>query len=149
MALFSAGSGVSEQWAPRFAAAGAVVVDNSSFWRMKDDVPLVVSEVNPDALTAHRGIVANPNCSTMQMVVALKPILDAVGIERLVVSTYQSVSGTGQRAVEELHDQTRAVVEAAAAARRPPSTRIRSPSTCCRRWRRSRTATTTPPRSAR
>ena len=112
VALFSAGSGVSEQWAPRFAAAGAVVVDNSSFWRMKDDVPLVVSEVNADALTVHRGIVANPNCSTMQMVVALKPILDAVGIERLVVSTYQSVSGTGQRAVEELHDQTRAVVEA-------------------------------------
>ncbi len=112
LALFSAGSGVSEEWAPRFADAGTVVVDNSSFWRMHDDVPLVVSEVNPEALDGHQGIVANPNCSTMQMVVALKPILDAVGIERLVVSTYQSVSGTGQRAVEELHDQTNAVIEA-------------------------------------
>jgi aspartate-semialdehyde dehydrogenase len=112
IALFSAGSGVSEDWAPRFADAGAVVVDNSSFWRMSDDVPLVVAEVNPEALEGHRGIVANPNCSTMQMVVALKPILDAVGIERLVVSTYQSVSGTGQRAVEELHDQALSVLEA-------------------------------------
>jgi aspartate-semialdehyde dehydrogenase len=112
LALFSAGSGVSEEWAPRFAQAGAVAVDNSSFWRMNEDVPLVVSEVNPEALENHRGIVANPNCSTMQMVVALKPILDAVGIERLVVSTYQSVSGTGQRAVEELHNQARAVIEA-------------------------------------
>ena len=112
LALFSAGSGISEEWAPRFARAGAVVVDNSSFWRMKDGVPLVVAEVNPEALDAHRGIVANPNCSTMQMVVALKPILDAVGLERLVVSTYQSVSGTGQRAVEELHDQTCAVLDA-------------------------------------
>jgi aspartate-semialdehyde dehydrogenase len=112
LALFSAGSGISEEWGPRFAAAGATVVDNSSYWRMRDDVPLVVSEVNPEALADHRGIVANPNCSTMQMVVALKPILDAVGIERLVVSTYQAVSGTGQRAVEELHDQARAVLEA-------------------------------------
>ncbi len=112
LALFSAGSGISEAWGPRFAAAGAVVVDNSSYWRMKEDVPLVVSEVNPEAPADHKGIVANPNCSTMQMVVALKPILDAVGIERLVVSTYQAVSGTGQRAVEELHDQTRAVLEA-------------------------------------
>jgi aspartate-semialdehyde dehydrogenase len=112
LALFSAGSGVSEEWAPRFADAGAVVVDNSSQWRMHEDVPLVVSEVNPEALDGHQGIVANPNCSTMQMVVALKPILDAAGIERLVVSTYQSVSGTGQRAVEELHDQANAVIEA-------------------------------------
>jgi aspartate-semialdehyde dehydrogenase len=112
LALFSAGSGVSEEWGPRFADAGAVVVDNSSYWRMKDDVPLVVAEVNPEALADHNGIVANPNCSTMQMVVALKPILDVAGIERLVVSTYQAVSGTGQRAVEELHDQTRAVLEA-------------------------------------
>jgi aspartate-semialdehyde dehydrogenase len=114
LALFSAGSGVSEEWGPRFAAAGATVVDNSSYWRMKDDVPLVVSEVNPEALAGHNGIVANPNCSTMQMVVALKPILDAAGIERLVVSTYQAVSGTGQRAIEELHDQARAVLEATA-----------------------------------
>jgi len=112
LALFSAGSGVSEEWAPQFARAGAVVVDNSSVWRMHDHVPLVVAEVNPEALAAHHGLVANPNCSTMQMVVALKPILDAAGIERLVVSTYQSVSGTGQRAVEELHDQALAVLEA-------------------------------------
>jgi aspartate-semialdehyde dehydrogenase len=112
IALFSAGGTRSEEWAPRFRDAGAVVVDNSSFWRMHDDVPLVVAEVNPDALNGHRGIIANPNCSTMQMVVALRPILDAVGIERLVVSTYQSVSGTGQKAVEELHDQAEAVIEA-------------------------------------
>jgi aspartate-semialdehyde dehydrogenase len=112
LALFSAGGERSEEWAPRFVDAGAVVVDNSSFWRMHEDVPLVVAEVNPEDLERHRGIVANPNCSTMQMVVALKPILDAVGIERIVVSTYQSVSGTGQRAVEELHDQARAILEA-------------------------------------
>ncbi len=112
LALFSAGSDTSEEWAPRFAAAGAVVVDNSSHWRMQDDVPLVVSEVNPGALDGHNGIVANHNFSTMQMVVALKPLLDAAGIERLVVSTYQSVTGTGQRAVEELHDQAQAVIEA-------------------------------------
>jgi aspartate-semialdehyde dehydrogenase len=112
LALFSAGSAISEDWAPRFVKAGAVVVDNSSFWRMKEDVPLVVAEVNPDALDGHQGIVANPNCSTMQMVIALKPILDAAGIERVVVSTYQSVSGTGQRAVEELHEQALAVIEA-------------------------------------
>ena len=112
LALFSAGAAVSGEWAPRFAQAGAVVVDNSSRWRMNEGVPLVVSEVNPDDLAEHRGIVANPNCSTMQMVVALKPILDAAGIERLVITTMQSVSGTGQRAVEELHDQTRAVIEA-------------------------------------
>jgi aspartate-semialdehyde dehydrogenase len=112
LALFSAGGERSEEWAPRFVEAGAVVVDNSSFWRMHDDVPLVVAEVNPDAIERHRGIVANPNCSTMQMVVALKPILDAAGIERLVVSTYQSVSGTGQRAMEELENQTRAIIEA-------------------------------------
>src|SRR4051794_31285292 len=105
LALFSAGGGVSEEWAPKFVKAGAVVVDNSSFWRMHDDVPLVVSEVNPDAIASHRGIVANPNCSTMQMVVALKPLDDAAGIERIVVSTYQSVSGTGQKAVEELMTQ--------------------------------------------
>jgi aspartate-semialdehyde dehydrogenase len=112
LALFSAGSATSEEWAPAFASAGAVVVDNSSYWRMHEDVPLVVAEVNPEALDSHRGLVANPNCSAMQLVVALKPILDAVGIERLVISTYQSVSGTGQRAVEELHDQSLAVLEA-------------------------------------
>ncbi|MEX1142202.1 MAG: aspartate-semialdehyde dehydrogenase [Thermoleophilaceae bacterium] len=112
LALFSAGSSVSEEWGRAFADAGAVVVDNSSYWRMRDDVPLVVSEVNPEALDGHNGIVANPNCSTMQMVVALEPIVQAAGIERIVVSTYQAVSGTGQRAVEELHDQARAVLEA-------------------------------------
>jgi aspartate-semialdehyde dehydrogenase len=112
IALFSAGGAVSREWAPRFADAGCVVVDNSSTWRMEEHVPLVVTEVNPDALDDHRGVVANPNCSTMQMVMALKPIHDQAGIERIVVSTYQSTSGTGQRAVEELHDQTRAVIEA-------------------------------------
>jgi aspartate-semialdehyde dehydrogenase len=112
LALFSAGSVVSAEWAPRFAGAGAVVVDNSSRWRMHDDVPLVVAEVNPGALEGHRGIVANPNCTTMQTVMALAPILQAAGIERVVMSTYQAVSGTGQRAVEELHRQTEAVIEA-------------------------------------
>jgi aspartate-semialdehyde dehydrogenase len=112
IALFSAGGSTSGEWAPRFVDAGAVVVDNSSRWRMNGDVPLVVSEVNPEALEDHSGIIANPNCSTMQMVVALKPLQDAAGIERLVITTMQSVSGTGQRAVEELHDQTQAVIEA-------------------------------------
>ena len=109
LALFSAGSATSEEWAPRFASAGAIVVDNSSQWRMYDNVPLVVSEVNPEALGSHNGIVANPNCTTMQMVVALKPILDAVGIERIVMSSYQSVSGTGKSAVDELNEQTKAI----------------------------------------
>jgi aspartate-semialdehyde dehydrogenase len=111
LALFSAGSATSEEWAPRFAAAGAVVVDNSSQWRMHENVPLVVSEVNPEALGSHDGIVANPNCTTMQMVVALKPILDAVGIERIVMSSYQSVSGTGKDAVDELNAQTKAIAD--------------------------------------
>jgi aspartate-semialdehyde dehydrogenase len=110
IALFSAGSGVSGEWAPRFAAAGAVVVDNSSRWRMEADVPLVVHEVNPETIDAHRGIVANPNCSTMQMVVALAPIHRAVGVDRVVVSTYQSVSGTGQSAVDELATQSHAML---------------------------------------
>ena len=112
LALFSAGSAISGEWAPRFADAGATVVDNSSQWRMHDDVPLVVAEVNPEALDGHRGIVANPNCTTMQTVVALKPILDTAGIERVVMSTYQAVSGTGQKAVDELHSQAEAVIEA-------------------------------------
>jgi aspartate-semialdehyde dehydrogenase len=110
LALFSAGGATSGEWAPRFAACGAVVIDNSSRWRMDDDVPLVVSEVNPEALDGHRGIVANPNCSTMQMVVALKPLKDAAGIERLVISTYQAVSGTGRGAVEELIGQSHALL---------------------------------------
>jgi aspartate-semialdehyde dehydrogenase len=117
IAIFSAGGSTSGEWAPRFAEAGAVVVDNSSRWRMEDDVPLVVSEVNPDDLDSHHGIIANPNCSTMQMMVALKPIDVVAGIERLVITTMQSVSGTGQKAVEELHDQT----EAALAAREVPA----------------------------
>jgi aspartate-semialdehyde dehydrogenase len=110
LALFSAGGSASSEWAPRFVQAGAVVVDNSSHWRMLEDVPLVVSEVNPEALNAHRGIIANPNCSTMQMVVALKPLQDEAGIERLVISTYQAVSGTGRQAVEELLDQSHALL---------------------------------------
>jgi aspartate-semialdehyde dehydrogenase len=110
LAIFSAGGSTSGEWAPRFARAGAVVVDNSSRWRMADDVPLVVAEVNPQALDGHRGIVANPNCSTMQMVVALKPLHDEAGIERIVVSTYQAVSGTGRRAVDELLDQSHALL---------------------------------------
>jgi aspartate-semialdehyde dehydrogenase len=110
IALFSAGGSTSGEWAPRFVQAGAVVIDNSSRWRMQDDVPLVVSEVNPAALDSHHGIVANPNCSTMQMVVALKPLYDEAGIARLVISTYQAVSGTGKRAVEELLDQSHALL---------------------------------------
>jgi aspartate-semialdehyde dehydrogenase len=111
LVLSSAGGAVSAEWAPRFVEAGAVVVDNTSHWRMHDDVPLVVAEVNPGALESHNGIVANPNCSTMQMVVALKPLLDEAGIERLVISTYQAVSGTGKGAVDELLAQSRDVVE--------------------------------------
>jgi aspartate-semialdehyde dehydrogenase len=110
LALFSAGGSTSGEWAPRFVQAGAVVVDNSSKWRMNDEVPLVVAEVNPEALASHQGIVANPNCSTMQMVVALKPIHDEAGIERLVISTYQAVSGTGKQAVDELLDQAHAIL---------------------------------------
>jgi aspartate-semialdehyde dehydrogenase len=111
LAISSAGGAVSAEWAPRLVEAGAVVVDNTSYWRMHDDVPLVIAEVNPEALDAHNGIVANPNCTTMQMVVALAPIWNEAGIERLVISTYQSVSGTGRQAVEELHAQTRAVLD--------------------------------------
>jgi aspartate-semialdehyde dehydrogenase len=110
VALFSAGGSASGEWAPRFAEAGATVIDNSSRWRMHDDVPLVVAEVNPQAIDRHRGIVANPNCSTMQMVVALKPLHQEAGIERLVISTYQAVSGTGRRAVEELLEQSHALL---------------------------------------
>jgi aspartate-semialdehyde dehydrogenase len=107
IALFSAGGNVSKEYAPKFAAAGAVVIDNSSAFRYDDDVPLVVSEVNPEAIRNRpRGIIANPNCSTMQMLAALAPIHRAVGIERINVATYQSVSGTGRRALEELGRQT-------------------------------------------
>ncbi len=111
LVLSSAGGAVSAEWSPRLVEAGAVVVDNTSYWRMHDDVPLVVAEVNPDALQGHSGIVANPNCSTMQMVVALKPLYDEAGIERLVISTYQAVSGTGKAAIDELIAQSKAALE--------------------------------------
>ena len=109
--LSSAGGKVSSEWAPKWIEAGAVVVDNTSFWRMHEDVPLVVAGVNDDAVDGHNGLIANPNCTTMQLMVALKPILDAAGIERLVVSTYQSVSGTGRAAIQELRDQSEAVLK--------------------------------------
>ena len=114
---------------------------------MHDDVPLVIPEINPDAAEGHNGLIANPNCSTMQLMIALGPIQREVGIERIVISTYQSVSGTGQRAIEELRDQAHALLHDEEPARRR-SIRTGSPSTSCRRSRRSRTATTTPPRSA-
>jgi len=106
--LFSAGGSISEEFAPKAAAAGCVVIDNTSHFRYDDDIPLVVPEVNEDAIADYktRGIIANPNCSTIQMVVALKPIYDAVGIERINVATYQAVSGAGRSAVEELVRQT-------------------------------------------
>ena len=107
IALFSAGAEVSKEYAPVAVEAGAVVIDNSSAWRMDPQVPLVVPEVNPHDLEKHQGIVANPNCSTIQMVVVLKPIHDHAGITRVVVSTYQSVSGTGKEAMDELAEQCR------------------------------------------
>ena len=111
IALFSAGGSVSKEYAPKFAAAGVVVIDNSSAFRYDDDVPLVVSEVNPEAAKQRpRGIIANPNCSTMQMLVALAPIHRQAKIERINVATYQSVSGTGRRALEELGRQTAALL---------------------------------------
>jgi aspartate-semialdehyde dehydrogenase len=111
IALFSAGSKPAEVHAPRAAKQGCVVIDNSSFWRMDPDVPLVVPEVNLDALAGYskRNIIANPNCSTIQMVVALKPLHDAAHITRVVVSTYQSTSGAGKRAMDELFDQTKGI----------------------------------------
>ena len=110
IALFSAGGSVSKEFAPKAAAAGAVVVDNSSAWRMDPQVPLVVPEVNPDDVRFYteKGIIANPNCSTIQMVVVLKPIHDLAEIRRVVVSTYQAVSGTGQKAIFELEEQLQA-----------------------------------------
>jgi len=110
IALFSAGASRSLEFAPAAAAAGAVVIDNSSAFRMDPEIPLVVPEVNPHAIAQYtnRGIIANPNCSTIQMLVALKPIYDKVGIKRLVISTYQAVSGTGAKAIEELKNQVHA-----------------------------------------
>lgn len=112
--LFSAGGSVSAEYAPKAAAAGCVVVDNTSHFRRDEDIPLVVSEVNPEAIAGYtkRNIIANPNCSTMQMLVALKPIHDAVGIERINVATYQAVSGTGKSAIEELASQTARLLNA-------------------------------------
>jgi aspartate-semialdehyde dehydrogenase len=106
LALFSAGGGTSLKFAPMARDAGCVVVDNSSAWRMDPDVPLVVPEVNPDDVDWHKGIIANPNCSTIQMVVVMKPLHDAVPITRVIVSTYQAVSGTGAKAINELMQQT-------------------------------------------
>jgi aspartate-semialdehyde dehydrogenase len=111
--LFSPGGSVSEKFAPVAARAGCIVIDNTSVFRMVPEIPLVVPEVNPEAIALYknRGIIANPNCSTIQMVVALKPIHDAVRIKRIVVSTYQAVSGTGKKAIEELSLQTRALID--------------------------------------
>lgn len=111
IALFSAGGGTSKKFAPFAAKDGCVVIDNSSAWRMDPEVPLVVPEVNPDDVKWHKGIIANPNCSTIQMVVVLKPIHDAAKIERVVVSTYQAVSGAGVKALAEMRDQITAVLE--------------------------------------
>ncbi len=110
IALFSAGEEVSREYAPIAVGAGTVVIDNSAVWRMEPSVPLVVPEVNRHAIARQQGIIANPNCSTIQMVVVLKPLHDAVRVKRVVVSTYQSVSGTGKEAMDELIDQTRALL---------------------------------------
>jgi aspartate-semialdehyde dehydrogenase len=106
IAIFSAGATRSREWAPVAIAAGAVVVDNSSAFRMDDDVPLVVAEVNPEAARGHRGLIANPNCSTMQLMPVVKPLLDAAGIEHMTIATYQAVSGTGQKAIDGLRRET-------------------------------------------
>jgi len=112
VALFSAGGGISEKFAPLAAKDGCVAIDNSSAWRMDPEVPLVVPEINPHAIAQYKnkGIIANPNCSTIQMVVALHPLHQKYGVRRVVVSTYQSVSGTGKKAIDELDHQTRAIL---------------------------------------
>jgi len=104
-ALFSAGSGVSLEWAPKFSESGTVVVDNSSAWRMNEEVPLVIPEINSEVLRTHKGIIANPNCSTIQMLMALKPIHDVYGLTEITVSTYQAVTGTGYKAVHQLLEE--------------------------------------------
>ena len=115
IALFSAGGATSKEYAPKFAAAGVTVIDNSSAWRMDPDVPLVVAEVNPDEVgRASKGIIANPNCTTMAAMPVLKPLHDAAGLRRLVVSTYQAVSGSGLAGVDELDAQVRAAGDKAA-----------------------------------
>ncbi|MCB0857797.1 MAG: aspartate-semialdehyde dehydrogenase [Solirubrobacterales bacterium] len=103
--ISSAGGSISAEWAPKFVEAGAVVVDNTSYWRMHEDVPLVVAEVNPEAAEKHKGIIANPNCTTMVMMLVVAPIHREAGLERLILSSYQAVSGTGQKAIEELTRQ--------------------------------------------
>ncbi len=110
IAIFSAGGSASRYWAPKAAASGSVVIDNSSAWRMDEDVPLVVPEVNPEDATNHRGIIANPNCSTIQAVVALWPLHKEAGLKYVNISTYQSVAGTGMKAVQTLRDQSEAVL---------------------------------------
>jgi aspartate-semialdehyde dehydrogenase len=102
-ALFSAGSKISKHFAPLFAQQGSIVIDNSSAWRMDENIPLVVPEVNPEDLLWHKNIIANPNCSTIQLLVAIKPIYDTLGIAKVVVSTYQSISGAGQKGLDKLH----------------------------------------------
>jgi aspartate-semialdehyde dehydrogenase len=111
IALFSAGGGTSKELAPEAARRGCTVIDNSSAWRMEPGIPLVVSQVNPDDLAAHEGIIANPNCSTMQLMPPLMAIRDSVGIERMIVDTYQAVSGTGHKAIVELEEQVKAHAE--------------------------------------
>ncbi|KRL04629.1 aspartate-semialdehyde dehydrogenase [Liquorilactobacillus oeni] len=111
LALFSAGGGVSKKFAPEAIKRGAVVVDNTSAFRMDPDVPLVVPEVNEAALSRHHGLIANPNCSTIQMVVALEPLRKVYGLKKVIVTTMQAVSGAGNRAIKELHDETQAVLE--------------------------------------
>lgn len=110
IALFSAGGSVSKALAPEAAKRGAICVDNTSAFRMDPNVPLVVPEVNPDAMADHNGIIANPNCSTIQMVAAIEPLRARYGLERIIVSTYQAVSGAGAKAIQELNDQTKAIV---------------------------------------
>lgn len=110
IALFSAGGSVSKALAPEAAKRGAICIDNTSAFRMDPNVPLVVPEVNPDAMADHNGIIANPNCSTIQMVAALEPLRERYGLDRIVVSTYQAVSGAGAKAIQELQDQTEAIV---------------------------------------
>jgi aspartate-semialdehyde dehydrogenase len=121
IALFSAGSGPAKEYGPKAAAQGCVVIDNSSYWRMDPDVPLIVPEVNPEAIDGYKRkmIIANPNCSTAQMVVALKPLHDAATIKRVVVATYQSTSGAGKQGMDELFEQTRAVFMPAGEGRGP------------------------------
>ena len=148
IALFSAGGATSGEWAPVFAREGAIVIDNSSRWRMNDDVPLVVSEVNPHALDSHHGIIANPNCSTMQMVVALAPLQREAGIERLVICDLPGRLGDGQAGRGRAARPVPRAAARAGRSSRPTPTPTRSPSTPSPTPAPSRTATTTPTRSA-